>query len=447
MDQFENSKSRLKIRSYFAAMKLATVCLFSLLETQKSLADSVHMGLRIRYETAMSHVEKKDMRIIETLKRLSEMLPDSKFLIAGHTDSVGSYDVNVELSKARADTVRNLMISSGVDENRIEAKWFSFDAPIASNATEEGRAQNRRIVATMYGLSSAQAKSLAASVEKSKSFYLIKVESESVDAYVEEVLEPKLPPAVEVEEPVVEDVVAEDEEPLDMVEAPVEPKPKVKKEPRNSRYYLGLGVTDNRLTATRNNFEAIWVTDFNSSVSAGYQIEVAKNYWLGVSAVYYLQDYKTTDNPLYSWDEVSPNLFKLGLNFDYEPGHRWTFGLELNYFEETFVTTNGLTVTLEKADFVGLTGRSSFKIYEGRSHRTRLNAEVGYPAQTFATEIDPKGSANFKLGADVSFKNLMPEHEVNIGIYYGVRSFSNFQNDQTENAAGIEFKFRNKKWK
>ena len=65
--------------------------------------------------------------------------------IQGYTDSVGSKRFNMKLSQKRADSVRSWLVDKGIEGARIVAKGYGPDNPIATNATKEGRAQNRRI--------------------------------------------------------------------------------------------------------------------------------------------------------------------------------------------------------------------------------------------------------------------------------------------------------------
>lgn len=65
--------------------------------------------------------------------------------IRGHTDDEGSAESNLRLSEQRAETVRSYLISKGIAAERLSARGVGDTAPIASNATEEGRAQNRRV--------------------------------------------------------------------------------------------------------------------------------------------------------------------------------------------------------------------------------------------------------------------------------------------------------------
>lgn len=72
--------------------------------------------------------------------------------VIGHTDNVGSADYNASLSLDRAQAVADILVGNGVSASRIDATGRGEDQPIASNLSEEGRAQNRRveIVITPY---------------------------------------------------------------------------------------------------------------------------------------------------------------------------------------------------------------------------------------------------------------------------------------------------------
>ncbi|MBR0309350.1 MAG: OmpA family protein [Paludibacteraceae bacterium] len=71
--------------------------------------------------------------------------PEIRIRITGHTDNVGSDRFNQSLSEQRANSVRHELIQRGIDANRIEAEGKGKTEPVATNETEEGRAQNRRV--------------------------------------------------------------------------------------------------------------------------------------------------------------------------------------------------------------------------------------------------------------------------------------------------------------
>jgi outer membrane protein OmpA-like peptidoglycan-associated protein len=66
-------------------------------------------------------------------------------VIQGHTDATGSEEHNQQLSERRATSVRNYLVGRGVDEDRLSAVGFGEGYPVASNDSESGRQQNRRV--------------------------------------------------------------------------------------------------------------------------------------------------------------------------------------------------------------------------------------------------------------------------------------------------------------
>ena len=82
-----------------------------------------------------------------TLRRIAEQLKRGEFTIAveGHTDSVGSDEMNMSLSEKRANAVRDYLVEQGVAAAGISASGKGESTPIATNNTAAGRQQNRRV--------------------------------------------------------------------------------------------------------------------------------------------------------------------------------------------------------------------------------------------------------------------------------------------------------------
>lgn len=81
------------------------------------------------------------------LQRLVELLqgnPRMRIEVSGHTDNVGTYYYNLELSKNRARSVMQYLIDAGIDRSRLTFEGYADTRPVDSNDTEEGRANNRR---------------------------------------------------------------------------------------------------------------------------------------------------------------------------------------------------------------------------------------------------------------------------------------------------------------
>lgn len=82
------------------------------------------------------------------LYRLVKVLKENSLMtiqIQGHTDNIGNYNFNQQLSQKRAESVYNFLVENGINSKRLKIKAFGRTKPIAKNDTEEGRAKNRRV--------------------------------------------------------------------------------------------------------------------------------------------------------------------------------------------------------------------------------------------------------------------------------------------------------------
>jgi outer membrane protein OmpA-like peptidoglycan-associated protein len=83
-------------------------------------------------------------RLTEVAKALADN-PNRAIVVEGHTDSTGSVSLNDDLSKRRAESVRDYLIRRGIPADRVRAVGIGSRRPVADNATPEGRANNRRV--------------------------------------------------------------------------------------------------------------------------------------------------------------------------------------------------------------------------------------------------------------------------------------------------------------
>lgn len=90
--------------------------------------------------------------IIAISKIIKSTANDFSFEISGHTDSVGSKDLNLKLSQKRAEKIKELLIAQGCKSSRLMAKGYGETRPLVSNSTKRGRQQNRRIEISMIKL-------------------------------------------------------------------------------------------------------------------------------------------------------------------------------------------------------------------------------------------------------------------------------------------------------
>jgi len=88
----------------------------------------------------------------QEINRVAQVLvqyPETRIMVAGHTDSDGSEAFNQDLSVRRAEAVRNALVQQGVAAARINTVGFGESQPIADNATAVGKQLNRRVVVTI----------------------------------------------------------------------------------------------------------------------------------------------------------------------------------------------------------------------------------------------------------------------------------------------------------
>ncbi|GAA0872614.1 OmpA family protein [Gangjinia marincola] len=111
-------------------------------EVQKTLNE---YAKTILFDTGKSTIKAESQQVIDDIIEILKEYPSAKFSVDGHTDSVGSEKNNQRLSQERALSVKNALVSGGIDEFRLSAEGFGESKPIAPNNTRKGRAQNRRV--------------------------------------------------------------------------------------------------------------------------------------------------------------------------------------------------------------------------------------------------------------------------------------------------------------
>jgi outer membrane protein OmpA-like peptidoglycan-associated protein len=100
----------------------------------------------IYFDTDKTEVKPSSMPTIEQIAKLLKDNPKLKLLIVGHTDNEGTFIYNKKLSEGRAKSVVRLLVTKyGINADRLHPVGVSYAAPVASNATNEGRAKNRRV--------------------------------------------------------------------------------------------------------------------------------------------------------------------------------------------------------------------------------------------------------------------------------------------------------------
>ena len=113
-------------------------------------------GIKITFDSGLFFdVNKAELKQAsrDNLTKLATILnkyPDTNILLEGHTDSDGSEEWNLELSRLRAQSVSNFLATQQVQEPRFTIMGYGESQPIASNDTKQGKAQNRRVEVAIY---------------------------------------------------------------------------------------------------------------------------------------------------------------------------------------------------------------------------------------------------------------------------------------------------------
>lgn len=105
------------------------------------------------FDRKSAELTEQGKALLETNRQAAiELLQRATFIeIVGHTDSKGDEDENMALSKRRATAVRDYLVSKGHDSSKLVISGMGETAPVASNDTKEGRAQNRRVEILVLG--------------------------------------------------------------------------------------------------------------------------------------------------------------------------------------------------------------------------------------------------------------------------------------------------------
>ena len=101
---------------------------------------------RIQFETDSSVLlEHSKVVLNDVVKVLADNPAITLVEVGGHTDSTGEKDKNLMLSQLRAESVRDYLVSQGIDTRRLRAMGYGDRIPVASNDNPAGREQNRRV--------------------------------------------------------------------------------------------------------------------------------------------------------------------------------------------------------------------------------------------------------------------------------------------------------------
>lgn len=109
------------------------------IETLKEAFDN------LEFETGKSIIKNTSFESLSELSDVLKKRTQYKLEISGHTDNVGIAATNLQLSKDRANAIKNFLVKKGIPANRLVAQGFGQTKPIGDNKTDKGRQKNRRV--------------------------------------------------------------------------------------------------------------------------------------------------------------------------------------------------------------------------------------------------------------------------------------------------------------
>ena len=104
----------------------------------------------LSFATGSAELDAVPFASLEMLADYLAAHPDRKITLVGHTDTAGSLEANIDLSRARARSVKDRLVNVfGIPAAQLDADGVGYLMPLASNLTDDGRATNRRVEAVL----------------------------------------------------------------------------------------------------------------------------------------------------------------------------------------------------------------------------------------------------------------------------------------------------------
>lgn len=115
------------------------------IERQQDELLKLTMSSEVSFDFNSASIKSSFMSPLNKIADIMTRYPQTTIIVAGHTDSVGSEQYNLQLSLRRANAVADYLISRGVDRARLSTEGRGELQPIADNSTDSGRLRNRRV--------------------------------------------------------------------------------------------------------------------------------------------------------------------------------------------------------------------------------------------------------------------------------------------------------------
>ncbi|HVV16543.1 MAG TPA: OmpA family protein [Polyangia bacterium] len=107
--------------------------------------EKIELKQKIFFDTNKATIQPRSFSLLDEIAQVLRSRPTMTVRIEGHTDSRGKRAHNMQLSQARAESVRQHLVGLGIDASRLQAQGYGPDQPIETNKTAAGREKNRRV--------------------------------------------------------------------------------------------------------------------------------------------------------------------------------------------------------------------------------------------------------------------------------------------------------------
>ena len=99
----------------------------------------------VNFNPSSSIIDENSTKEAQNIIEIAQECFGYNIILSGHTDSTYDANYNLNLSKQRSDNIKKLFLLHGINEKRIQIKWYGETQPRSTNVTKEGREENRRV--------------------------------------------------------------------------------------------------------------------------------------------------------------------------------------------------------------------------------------------------------------------------------------------------------------
>ncbi|MBT7215388.1 MAG: OmpA family protein, partial [Verrucomicrobia bacterium] len=99
----------------------------------------------IRYAKGDANITNQQTRVLNEVQQVLKIFPNARFEIVGHTCDLGIADQNIDLSRRRAQSLHDFLLSKGIKKDRLKHRGMGQSEPAVPNTNEANRRQNRRV--------------------------------------------------------------------------------------------------------------------------------------------------------------------------------------------------------------------------------------------------------------------------------------------------------------